>query len=210
MNPSGLIFCALMKSFPKSSNLRTTKSKSSIVLSRSNFASFNCLNSEASRYQTSREGTWGTVMGAPMVGQVEGLERRCLLKKGKKGESARKTVLTGSCLFTNQWTNTVLWQNSRKSVTWSAVPYAPKLLYVGVWGWEGQQPRKGRWPMIPHRAIIKDLIWCLRDLILGLRGLRCMIYSLRDLHWVCVMLELGSERLELESERLVMGIRDLI
>ena len=96
MNASGLILCALMKSFPKSLNLKTTKSKSSIWLSRSDFASSNCFVSEASRCQTSREGSGGTVMGVPMVEHVEGLERRCLLEKGKKGETAKNAVLTGS------------------------------------------------------------------------------------------------------------------
>ena len=46
--------------------------------------------------------------------------------------------------------------NSRKSVTWSAVPDAPMLVYVGMRWWEGQRPRRGRWPMIPHRAIFSS------------------------------------------------------
>ena len=33
-------------------------------------------------------------------------------------------------------------KNSRKSVTWSAVPDAPKLVYVGMRLWEGQRPQR--------------------------------------------------------------------
>ena len=40
--------------------------------------------------------------------------------------------------------------------TWSAVPDAPMLVYVGMRWWEGQRPRRGRWPMIPHRAIFSS------------------------------------------------------
>ena len=47
-------------------------------------------------------------------------------------------------------------ENSRKSVTWSAVPNAPILVYVGMWWWEGQRPQRGQWPMIPHRAIFSS------------------------------------------------------
>ena len=47
--------------------------------------------------------------------------------------------------------------NSRKSVTWSAVPVAPMLVYVRMSRWEGQRPRRGRWPMIPHRAIFSSV-----------------------------------------------------
>ena len=65
-------------------------------------------------------------------------------------------------------------RNSRKSVTWSAVPDAPKLVYMGMRLWEGQRPRRGRWPMIPHRTIFSGLrSWFggLRGLILALKGL---------------------------------------
>ena len=44
-------------------------------------------------------------------------------------------------------------RNSRKSVTWSAVPDAPKLVCVGMRFWEGKRQQRGRWPIIPHRAI---------------------------------------------------------
>ena len=42
-------------------------------------------------------------------------------------------------------------KNSRKSVTWSAVPNASKLEYVRMRCWEGQGLWRGGWPIIPHR-----------------------------------------------------------
>ena len=50
--------------------------------------------------------------------------------------------------------------NSNKSVTWSAVPDTPKLLYVGMrWGvW--QRLCTGRRPMIPDRTIFSSLRSC--------------------------------------------------
>ena len=38
--------------------------------------------------------------------------------------------------------------NSSKSFRWSAVPVAPMWVYVDVWWWEGQRPRRGRWPIL--------------------------------------------------------------
>ena len=46
--------------------------------------------------------------------------------------------------------------NSRKSVTWWAVPDAPMLVYVERMWRKGQRPWRGRWPMIPHRAIFSS------------------------------------------------------
>ena len=52
----------------------------------------------------------------------------------------------------------ILRKNSRKSVTWSAVPDAPMLVYFGVRWWMGQRPRRGWWPMIPCWTIAGSLI----------------------------------------------------
>ena len=49
-------------------------------------------------------------------------------------------------------------KNSRKSVTWSAVPDAPMLFYFAIRWWVGQRPRRGRWPMIPYWTIAGSLI----------------------------------------------------
>ena len=74
----------------------------------------------------------------------------------------------------NFWETLEAGANSCKSVTWSAVPDAPMLVYVGMRWWEGQRPRRGRWPMISHRTIFSGLrSWFggLRGLILALKGL---------------------------------------
>jgi len=47
--------------------------------------------------------------------------------------------------------------NSRKSVTWSAVPHAPSLVswilaIQIVFLVKGQRPRRGRWPMVPPQG----------------------------------------------------------